>query len=593
MKKIFTLSLLLAFSVLAVNAQLPVSTAPALKNAILEEFTGIKCVFCPDGHKIAAQIVANNPNRAYVVNIHTGGFAVPSAGQPDFRIPEGDAIRLIPNMNVTGYPQGAVNRRIYTGASYAMGRGTWTAAVNAALAQPSYVNVAGEATLNVITNELTVNIEAYYTGNSPQPTNKLTVMLLQNNINGPQTGGATYNPTMMNLDGTYRHMHALRDVISAGGATGEDISPTTTGTLITKTINYTVPTIIGNIPVSTGDLELLVFVAQGVVEIQTVAKVPITYTGLTTVNNGAVMDVNAEACISSVTPSFQLKNMGSAAITSATISYSANGGTPVIHNWVGNIPSLGSEDITLPAIAYTIAGTNTMDISATLVNGVSDDDPSDNSASSNFTASTATSPTLNLTLNLVQDRYGDEITWKFFNSAGTQVAAGGPYTILSANGTLLHTINVVLPANDCYKFELYDSYGDGINSGYGVGSATILDGNGGTLFYTNGTYTSSVSLKFDAGFVGINEAPIVNGINIYPNPIQNVSNISFELAEASEVKINIVNTVGQTIMQNNLGKVSAGAQSFELDATSLSNGLYFVELSIGNNTFTRKISVNK
>ena len=78
MKKIFTLSIL-AFAALSSNAQLPVSTTPSLKNAILEEFTGIHCVYCPDGHKIAAQIAANNPNRAFTVNIHTGGFATPSA----------------------------------------------------------------------------------------------------------------------------------------------------------------------------------------------------------------------------------------------------------------------------------------------------------------------------------------------------------------------------------------------------------------------------------------------------------------------------------------------------------------------------------
>jgi hypothetical protein len=55
---------------------------PCSKNALLEEFTGINCVYCPDGHKIAKQITDANPNRAFAVNIHTGGFATPSAGQP-------------------------------------------------------------------------------------------------------------------------------------------------------------------------------------------------------------------------------------------------------------------------------------------------------------------------------------------------------------------------------------------------------------------------------------------------------------------------------------------------------------------------------
>jgi hypothetical protein len=112
-------------------------------------------------------------------------------------------------MGITGYPQGAVNRKLYgTATAFAMSRSVWAAAVNAILAQPAYVNVAGQATLDVSNNQLTMNIEAYYTANSPAPTNKLTVMLLQNNINGPQTGAAQFNPTMINPDGTYRHMHA-------------------------------------------------------------------------------------------------------------------------------------------------------------------------------------------------------------------------------------------------------------------------------------------------------------------------------------------------------------------------------------------------
>ena len=37
-------------------SQLLVDTIPQNKKAVLEEFTGIHCVFCPDGHYIAQQI---------------------------------------------------------------------------------------------------------------------------------------------------------------------------------------------------------------------------------------------------------------------------------------------------------------------------------------------------------------------------------------------------------------------------------------------------------------------------------------------------------------------------------------------------------
>lgn len=602
MKKIFTLCVLAA-TTLTASAQLPVSTTPGPKNALLEEFTGITCVYCPDGHKIAKQITDANPNRAFAVNIHTGGFANPSAANPfDFRTPEGDAIRTIPGMGVTGYPQGAVNRRLYgTSTVYAMSRSVWAAAVNAILNQPAYVNVAGQATLDVSSNQLTVNVEAYYTNNSPVATNKLSVMLLQNNINGPQTGASQFNPTMVNPDGTYRHMHALRDMLTP--ATGEDITPTTTGTLITRTYNYTIPATIPatgayQIPVELGNLEVLVFVAEGVNEIINVARVPIAFTGLTTTNNAQVVTVTQEdnICTNSITPKFTLKNMGNAALTTAEISYNVNGGTAQSYTWNGNLAPLSSVEVTLPVISFTLNPTNTVNVSVTNVNGTSDDDPSNNSGSVNFNQTPSQSPTVNLTLNVVQDRYGSETTWKFFNASGVQIAAGGPYTDLAANGTLLHTHNIVVPAQGCYRFVLIDSYGDGINSGYGVGSATLLDGYGAQVYFNNGQFAFNAARNFDVTGslnTGIEENAFVNGINIFPNPVQSKSTINFNLTESNNVTVKVLNNIGQTIMSDMLGKLGSGEQTYTLDASSLSSGFYLVELHFGNSVITRKISVNK
>ena len=215
------------------------------------------------------------------------------------RTTDGTAIAAIPTMGITGYPQGAVSRTMYptTATALAMGRGSWTNAVNAILGQSAYVNVAGQAVLDVANNQLTVNIEAYYTANSPVATNKLTVMLLQNNINGPQTGASTFNPTMINPDGTYRHMHALRDVITTG-ATGEDITTTTQGTLVQRTYTYTVPASYANVPVDLSNLEILAFVAEGTTTTINVAKVPISYTGLTTVNNANLVSITQPAPLS-------------------------------------------------------------------------------------------------------------------------------------------------------------------------------------------------------------------------------------------------------------------------------------------------------
>ncbi len=119
-------------------AQLRVSTTSGNKKAIIEEFTGIHCGWCPDGHKIASQLVQANPGNVYSINIHTAAFATPSGTELDFRTTEGTQIAGIPNMNVTGYPTGSVNRHVFPGdPDMAISRFNWGTSVSTILAQPA------------------------------------------------------------------------------------------------------------------------------------------------------------------------------------------------------------------------------------------------------------------------------------------------------------------------------------------------------------------------------------------------------------------------------------------------------------------------
>jgi len=577
-------------------SQLPVSHTASNKKALLAEYTGIHCVFCPDGHKIAGQIIAANPGNAFAVNIHDGSYATPNAGELDFRTLDGYKITTLPSLGIAGYPAGDVNRHIFSGGAMAMSRGAWTASVSAILGQSSYVNIAGQATLNANTNQLTVNIEAYYTANSPSSTNKLSVMLLQNNIGGTQTGGSTYNPSAI-VNGLYMHQHALRDVITTN-SWGDLMGATTSGTTYSRTITYTVPSIIRNIPVDMSNLEIVAFVTQTDAEVMTACKVPITITGVTGVlnaspNSAEVGPLN-EVCSNSITPTFNLKNLGTGTMTSAAISYSVNNGTASTYNWAGSLTTLTSKNVTLPAISYTLGATNTININVTSVNGGADANPADNSITSNFIPTTALSNTTNISVNITQDKYGTETTWKIFNSANAVVASGGPYTDLAAYGTQLHSTSHTLLTGGCYRFEIYDLYGDGINFGYGAGSANIKDGGGNYVYSNNGMFEAKAAryFKIVGTTSGIDESEFVNNVNVYPNPLTNNATINFNLNEENPVSI-VLNSIGQAVVNDNLGKLSAGEQNYALDASKLSNGIYFLNVTIGNHNISRKISVNK
>src|SRR5690606_21293346 len=128
----------------------------------LEEFTGIYCVYCPDGHTIAQAIQNANPTRVSLINVHTGLYANPLGSDPDFRTPFGSAIAAQSKLN--GYPAGQVNRHFFAGrgqtpTATAMGRNHWTAAANEILATPSYVNLAATATIDAETNVMNILVE--------------------------------------------------------------------------------------------------------------------------------------------------------------------------------------------------------------------------------------------------------------------------------------------------------------------------------------------------------------------------------------------------------------------------------------------------
>ncbi|NOU45772.1 MAG: Omp28-related outer membrane protein [Bacteroidales bacterium] len=249
MKHYFLLTLLI-FGLLRSGAQTLVSTDVQPKNAVLEEFTGIHCVYCPEGHAIAASILENNPGRAVAIAIHQGSFAVPSGNEPDYRTPWGNAIAN--QAGVNSYPSATVNRHLFSGNVTNMSRGDWSSRCNEIMAQESPVNVGIESSYNESNRELTVHVELYYTSNAAQATNFINVALLQDHIFGPQTGGGAGN--------NYEHMHMLRDMIT--GQWGEEIVTTTAGSFVDKTYVYTVPESFTNIPCLVENCQVAVFVTE-------------------------------------------------------------------------------------------------------------------------------------------------------------------------------------------------------------------------------------------------------------------------------------------------------------------------------------------
>lgn len=227
MKKLSTLLLL---APLTLMGQSLVSNLPQNRTALLEDFTGVNCGYCPDGHAIAHAIETAHPDEVVVLGIHAGSFANPSAGQPDFRTAWGTAIDAF--FPITGYPAGVVGRHTFP-AGLAQGRGGWTDMVEELLTFSSPVNLGLQSSFDPVSRDLTVDVEWFYTGDSPGGNDRITVLLKESHIIGWQTDyGNGNNPN-------YDHTHVFRACFTE--TWGDVVTATTEGTSETRTFTYNVP----------------------------------------------------------------------------------------------------------------------------------------------------------------------------------------------------------------------------------------------------------------------------------------------------------------------------------------------------------------
>jgi len=416
MQKKFTIIVLLVFG-LALNmfAQTIVGTDPENKNVVLEEFTGIHCVYCPEGHAIAQAIYDAHPDDVVLINIHTGGYAAPGSGEPDFRTPWGAAIAA--QSGLVGYPAGTVNRHLFPGWSQgsgtAMSRGQWNGAANQIMAESSYLNVGAVATITPATRELSVDVEVYYTGDSPEPTNLLNVAILQNNILGPQTGGGSGN--------NYNHMHMLRHLVT--DQWGVEISETTEGSLYSNTFTYTIPEDYNDVQVVLEDLDIVVFVTESHQEVVSGSMAVFAASSENDVSVNEVIFPGAQACDGELSPRLIIQNNGAEVLNNLDIEYSINGGDVAVYNWTGELHYPAKETIVFPAIEFTGEASNTLEITLGDPNGNEDENPGDNTSETEFETAAETLHAVNMQL-YVGSSMAYQISWELRNSMGEVIDGG-------------------------------------------------------------------------------------------------------------------------------------------------------------------------
>jgi Domain of unknown function (DUF4397)/Secretion system C-terminal sorting domain len=105
-------------------------------------------------------------------------------------------------------------------------------------------------------------------------------------------------------------------------------------------------------------------------------------------------------------------------------------------------------------------------------------------------------------------------------------------------------------------------------------------------------------LRAISGLGGESVDNVVSGLrksstefSIYPNPTDERLTIDFKLESESIVKLEVINTSGQTVVTQSLNRIDKGQQQTFMDVKSLSSGLYVLRLSQNDAVTNKKFVV--
>lgn len=229
---------------------------PEARKVVIEEFTGVRCVNCPQGSAEIENLLAVYGEQLIAVSIHAGFFSNPYPDQEDFRVNEGVQILSFLGEPL-GFPTAVINRKLFDGEDdLQLPQAAWGGYIANELAQESKFVLDINNDFDSGTSKLDIDISLTATDDFDGDAN-MTIMITESGIISRQL-----TPDGDNFE--YEHKHMLRQVLTSFD--GDPITePLTANNTIEKTYSTTIPdewnpnkiSVIAFVHNATGDKEIL------------------------------------------------------------------------------------------------------------------------------------------------------------------------------------------------------------------------------------------------------------------------------------------------------------------------------------------------
>jgi hypothetical protein len=111
------------------------------------------------------------------------------------------------------------------------------------------------------------------------------------------------------------------------------------------------------------------------------------------------------------------------------------------------------------------------------------------------------------------------------------------------------------------------------------------------------TFNSNSSIRglgwevyYEIDNVGIEENNVFEDVKLYPNPAQNLVNVSFKAPGADNLEVSIL-TISGMLVYNNVVDNFSGTYSEAINCSGMAKGIYFLSLKTENGNLVKKLVI--
>ncbi len=177
------------------------------RNVFVEEFTGFRCVNCPEGSQRIANFIDTYGDRLVAVSIHAGFFSNPyPENKYDFRTNEGNQLLQLLGPE-GGYPAATIDRTKFEGDKFLLDKESWAGYIAQELAVTPKVKIDLKKEYNTSNRKLDLDLDFYIQEDIADELRYSVIITESELVDAQLTPESSPG-----LDLEYVHKHVLRKV---------------------------------------------------------------------------------------------------------------------------------------------------------------------------------------------------------------------------------------------------------------------------------------------------------------------------------------------------------------------------------------------